>query len=300
MAAMSEYKKKILRSAHALAFVALALILALSSQFSSRAWFSNNDTVNANGIAVSAKRADTFEEVHYYRGTETRLLTDASNNNAKYNQYVFSYHQNALSFVVPSLGGSALPERTSFSDPIPMLEHSDLSANSQVLIRIKVRTPGTYDVALSTQTTDYLGSRLAGAIANNGPYDIAPSHLPLSSVVHFAVLTSTTVTNDTQNQTLALADKDLGSADYKFVTLTNGVGSFATPFEHITVTVGDDCYLYIFVDYYLPAIEDVVDKTLLYVDKAQAANPNYNTIIVGHTNLVFATDFEFIIGEVAE
>lgn len=289
-------KRKLIASIHALVLLALALTMALASQFASRAWFSTNDTVDANGIAVSAMRAEMFEEVHYYRGTETRLITE---NGEKYNRYYFSYNVDALNFTVPDENGNPVRERTSFSDSIPMLEHSDLSANSQVLIRIKMDAPGTYAVALNTSTTDYLGALLA-AKTPNGPYDIAPSDLPLSSVVHFAILNSTVVSNDATAQMLSLSDKDLGSADHKFITLTGGVGSFAKPFDKLTVTVGEDCYLYIFVDYYLPAIEDVVEKTLLYVDKALAADATYDDIIVGHTNLVFATDFELVVEEVAE
>lgn len=135
-------KRKIIASLHALALIMLALIAALSSQFSSIAWFSTNDTVSADGISVSSVRAGLFEEIHFYRGTHTHLLQ--------------------------------------------------------------------------------------------------------------------------------------------------------------TVTVGEDCYLYIFVDYHLPAVEDVVEKTLLYVEKAQAANPSYSDIIVGHTNLVFKTDFEFVVEEAAQ
>jgi hypothetical protein len=44
----------------------------------------------------------------------------------------------------------------------------------------------------------------------------------------------------------------------------------------------------------------VVEKTLLYVEKAQAANASYSDIIVGHTNLVFKTDFEFVVEEAAQ
>ena len=291
-------KRKIIASLHALALIILALIMALSSQFSSRAWFSTNDEVSAKGISVSSARASMFEEIHYYRGTQTRLLTTA--NGVKYNEYDFSYAPEALDFS-PSSG---TPERSSFSDPISLPEHSDLSANSQVLIRIKMEKPGEYRISLNTQTSQYLGNRFA-AQTPNGPYDISPLGLPLSSVIHFAVLTSATVQNNTTEQLLTLADKDLGSADMRFVNFANdGTATFANPFSALSngtlsVTVGEDCYLYIFVDYYLPAIEDVVEKTLLYVDKATAANSNYNDIIIGHTNLIFAVDFEFVVEEVA-
>ena len=292
-------KRKILASLHALALIMLALIAALSSQFSSIAWFSTNDTVSADGIAVSSVRAGLFEEIHFYRGTHTHLLETATG--TKYNEYCFSYDEQALAF---SPNGTT-PERSSFSDAISMLEHSDLSANSQVLVRIKVSAPGQYRIALNTATTDYLGNLFAAQIQNNGPYDISPSNLPLSSVVHFALLSSATVKTNTQEQVFTLADKDLGSADMTFVSFTDGTGSFRNPFlalpdQKQTVTVGEDCYLYIFVDYHLPAVEDVVEKTLLYVEKAQAANSSYSDIIVGHTNLVFKTDFEFVVEEAAQ
>ena len=292
-------KRKIIASLHTLAFIMLALIAALSSQFSSIAWFSANDTVGANGILVSPVRAELFEEINFYRATHTHLLQTADG--TKYNEYFFSYAEEALAF---SPNGTT-PERSSFSDAISMLEHSDLSANSQVLVRIKVSAPGQYRIALNTATTDYLGNRFDAQIQNNGPFDISPSNLPLSSVVHFALLSSATVQTNTQEQVITLADKDLGSADMAFVSFANGTGSFRDPFASLpdqkqTVTVGEDCYLYIFVDYHLPAVEDVVEKTLLYVEKAQAANPSYSDIIVGHTNLVFKTDFEFVVEEAVQ
>ena len=295
---ISSQKRKIVASAHAMVLVALALVMALSAQFSSRAWFSTNDKVNANGLTVSSVRANMFKEIHYYRGTQTRLLTDA--NGAKYNEYDFSYSPDALNFS-PSSG---TPERDSFADSISLLEHSDLSANSQVLIRVEVEKPGQYQIAMNTVTTEYLGNRFAAQIQNGGPYDISPVNPPLSSVVHFAVLTSATVHNNAQDKMLTLADKDLGGADMKFVQFgAGGEATFQNPFaalpnQQLTVTVGEDCYIYIFVDYYLPAIEDVVEKTLSYVDSATKKYPSYSDIVVGHTNLIFTVDFEFVVSEV--
>ena len=71
-------KSRIAMSLHSLVFVFLALVIALSSQFVSRAWFSNNDKVQAKGLSISAERAGLLEEIHYFRATETRLLSSAA------------------------------------------------------------------------------------------------------------------------------------------------------------------------------------------------------------------------------
>ena len=292
-------KRKIIASLHALIFIFLSLVLALSSQFTSRAWFSTNDKVDASGISVSSVRAGVFEEISYFRATETRLITV---DGEKHNEYCFSYNEDALSFSLPS--GNGTPERSSFSDSVSLLEHSDRSANSQLLIRVKVQNPGQYEIALTTETEEYLGNALTER-TENGPYNLAPSALPLSSVVHFAILSSAAVQDDSAEQLLSLSDTAIDAADMNFVDFTSGTGQFRSPFstlpnEKLTVTVGEDRYFYIFVDYYLPAIEDVVEKTLLYVDKALTVDPNYNDIIIGHTNLVFTVDFEFSVEEVAQ
>ena len=68
------------------------------------------------------------------------------------------------------------------------------------------------------------------------------------------------------------------------------------------MAVGEDCRFYIFVDYYMDAVEDVVDKTMQYVDKALSLDAAYDTIVIGETNLQFRTDFFFeleLSGEVA-
>lgn len=292
-------KRRIAVSLHSLVFVFLALVIALSSQFASRAWFSNNDKVQAEGLSISAERAGLIEEIHYFRATETRLLSSVAGE--KYNEYRFSYAASALDFSLPS--GNGTPERSSFSDAISLPEHSDLSANSQVLVRIKVHAPGQYKLSLNTKTADYFGNVLA-ARTENGPFDLSPTALPLSSVVHFAILPSAAVLDDTTGKVLSLTETSINAADMRFVEFADGQASFRSPFasltdEKLTVTVGEDCYLYIFMDYYLPAVEDVVEKTLLYVDHALLDDPSYNDIIVGYTNLIFAVDFALTLEEVS-
>ena len=172
-----------------------------------------------------------------------------------------------------------------------------------MLVRIKVHEPGQYKLSLNTKTADYFGNVLA-ARTENGPFDLSPTALPLSSVVHFAILASTAVLDDTTGKALSLTETSINAADMRFVEFADGQASFRSPFasltdEKLTVTVGEDCYLYIFVDYYLPAVEDVVEKTLLYVDHALLDDPSYNDIIVGYTNLIFAVDFTFTLEEVS-
>jgi hypothetical protein len=305
--------KKISASALSVCFVATVLIIALIAQFSSLAWFSSNKRVSAEGMQVEVLYTDICETINYYRGTETALEIVGED---RYNRYYFSYDPAALAFKV---GNATTPERDSFATPIPMLEYSDLSGSCQILIEIKLKNPGTYKIGISTETEEYLGNMLLEAIAafeTEGAEKIMipPTGLPLSSVVHFAILDSAAndaagVQDDTEKKMISLSDKEIAPIDETFVHFTEtdqGItSSYATPFhDHAdnkqTVEVGEDKLLYVYVDYYLAAVEDIIEKTLLYVEGALENDPTYNDIIIGLTNLMFSADFTFTIEEASE
>lgn len=289
-----EIRRKVIASIHALVFIAIAIIFALVSQFSSFGWFAINNEVKAGALTISADTPDTFLELNYYRVSSTALYTE---HDEKHNIYYFSYDSSALNFTLEDENGNAVRERSDFSTPVPMLEHSDLSANSQVLIRIKVKNAGTYAIDLNTDTTNYLGD-IFEEMTENGTYNISPNGLPLSSVVRFAILTSSEINDDETERMFSLTDSDIELITNTFVTFKEGDASFELPFDTKTFTVEDDGYIYIFVDYYLPAIEDIIEKAMLYVDAATKNNSAYNEIEVGHTNLKFDLDFEFSVREV--
>lgn len=289
---------------------ALALILALIASYSSFAWFGANRRVGAEGLSVQAVDIGLCREVNYYRCTQTRLETDSMGE--KYNSYFFSYADSALDFTVTGANGNAVRERESFREAIPMLPYSDLSGHCQVLIEVVVAAPGTYALSVLTDTASYLGTELADAIAafntatTADDVDITPTGLPLTSVVNFAILP--TVTVDEVGSTFSLSEQTFSPIAETFVHFDgNGVGSFVPAFHDYpnsrqTVTVGEDCRFYIFVDYYMDAVEDVVNKTMQYVDKALSLDAAYDTIVIGETNLQFRTDFFFeleLSGEVA-
>ena len=295
--------KKISASALSVCFVATVLIIALIAQFSSLAWFSSNERVSAGGMTVEVLYSDICESVNYYRGTETRLEISGEE---RYNRYVFSYDESALAFKVNS--SDSAPERDSFATPIAMLEYSDLSGSCQMLIELTLKKSGTYHIGISTETEEYLGNIFAEATAN-GNFTVEPTGLPLSSVVHFAILHSISdidsgVVADTEEKTLSLSDMDIASIEETFIHFDGeGNGTFVDVFhDHPNnlqeVVVGEDRKLYIFVDYYLEAVQDVMEKTMLYVDGALEEDPNYNDIVIGLTNLLFSADFTFTIAEV--
>ena len=308
----AESKKKRLREVYSAGIMAVvcavALILALVAGNSSFAWFAANRRVGAEGLSVKSVDIGLCREVKYYRCTQTRLETDAGGK--KYNNYYFSFAESALGFTVTDASGKATVERDSFTDSVPMLPYSDLSGHCQVLIEVVVTNPGTYTLAATTDTTTYLGTVLAEAIAafstatTADDVDITPTGLPLTSVVNFAILP--TVTVDEEASTFSLSEQVFAPIAETFVHFDgNGVGSFAPAFHDYennrqTVTVGEDCRFYIFVDYYMDAVEDVVSKTMQYVDKALSKDSKYDTIVIGETNLQFRTDFSFELEAVKE
>ena len=285
-------------AAVSVALVTTVLIIALIAQFSSLAWFSSNERVTADGMSVQVLYEEICETVNYYRGTETRLEIEGED---RFNRYYFSYAESALDFKVNDT--DTAPERNSFATPVSMLEYSDLSGSCQMLIELQLKNPGTYKIGVEIDTHDYLGNILSSALENKD-FSISPMGLPLSSVVHFAVLESVDV--DTENETFSLTDNDIIPIDETFVHFdAEGNAEYTHAFHdhennEYTVNIGEDKKLYIFVDYYLPAVEDIVEKTQYYVDGALEADPTYDDIIIGLTNLVFSADFTYTIKEVSE
>ena len=138
----------------------------------------------------------------------------------------------------------------------------------------------------------FLGNIIDNKITN-GLYDLVPSNLPLSSVVQYAIFSSL----DTENQAFVLEDDAIEANAYSFIQQDSEGYSFVTPANQ-NITLGEDRKFFIYFDYHRALVAYVNDKTIEYVERAEVASNNeYNTIILGETNLLFIPDFNFLITE---
>ncbi len=257
------------------------------------AWFSSNDKVTANGMAIQVKNDETFASINYYRVSGHTIYVE---NGEKHDRYSFSFADSALDITetyIDANGNSATrPERDSFTTPVKMYPYSDLGGNCQILIEVTAKTADPFIMTAFTETNEYLGNTIAAAIAAQ-QYDILPTGLPLTSVIKYAFIDDVTV--DNENQEFIVYEHEIHEHERTFVTFDeSGNGEFnnsgATGFE---VTPNSDCKFYILVDYNVKAVEDINAKIMEYVEKAEHASTDYDDIIIGVTNLLFSADFDF-------
>ena len=102
---------------------------------------------------------------------------------------------------------------------------------------------------------------------------------------------------DTENQAFILEDDSIEANAHSFIQQDGEDYSFVTPANQ-NITLGEDRRFFIYFDYHRALVEYVNDKTIEYVERAEiATNNEYNTIILGETNLLFVPDFNFLITE---
>ena len=243
------------------------------------------------------------------------------NAGGKHNQYHFSYNPEVLSTQTVVAGTDAegnpiyAPERDSFLKPVPLLAYSDLAGECQLLIEIHLPEAGTYTLFTDTETTSYLGDTIkeksdvldrmiaAGMPASaedENAVKITTTNLPMSSIVHFAILTSEGVVDDSENSRF-IADGDaIKENAMRYITVEdqNGVttSTFSLP-EQKTITVTeDDLHVFIFIDYYLPAVEHINALVTDYVAKCEAyaklKGEVYDDIVIGESTMKFIPDFK--------
>ena len=119
------------------------------------------------------------------------------------------------------------------------------------------------------------------------------TNLPMSSVVHFAILTE--IENDTPNKRY-IADGDIIKENaLRYITVEEvdgeSVSTFAKPEAKSVTVTEDNLFVYVFVDYYLPAVEHINELMVDFVDKAEAAIDGYKEIVIGESTLKFSPDF---------
>ena len=258
------------------------------------AWFSSNDKVTANGLAVQVKCDDIFVSIEYYRVSDQIIYDE---DGTKHNRYIFSFADSALDVTetyIDANGNSVTrPERDSFSTPVRMYPYSDLGGNCQILIEVTAKTADPFIMTAFTETNEYLGNTIAAAIAAQDYDAILPTGLPLTSVVKYAFLSDVSI--DSENQTFIVDDHDVYDHETDFVTFDeSGNGNFDNPgASGFEITPNNECKFYIFIDYNVEAVEDINAKIMEYVEKALHSNEDYNDIILGATNLLFSADFDF-------
>ena len=295
------------------------LVLALFVFPTSKAWFTQNKSTEVEGIGVTVELPDAVESAFYYRGTGMGVTID--NAGGKHNQYHFSYNPEVLSTQTTVTGTDAegnpiyAPERDSFLKPVPLLAYSDLAGECQLLIEIHLPEAGTYTLFTDTETTSYLGDTIkeksdvldrmiaAGMPASaedENAVKITTTNLPMSSIVHFAILTSEGVVDDSENSRF-IADGDaIKENAMRYITVTEQDGATTTDFftpEQATITVTeDDLHVFIFIDYYLPAVEHINALVTDYVAKCEAyaklKSEVYDDIVIGESTMKFIPDFK--------
>ena len=269
--------KKITSSAVTLAVAAILLVSALLAHPHSAAWFSASRQSNVGGMLATTPDQQWYESAYYYRITDLNIITDA---NGKHNEYCFSYHESALTH-----GGD---DRTSFDEPLELFPYSDLSGDCQVLIEVTMTDTNPFVLAATTSTEEFLANTVA-ALTAAGQYTLLPTDLPLSSVIHFAIFSD--VIDDTDNSQFIINENAVHANDHAFVDLTDLQNPrFDNSMEEgVTVTPNAGRKFFIYLDYYVDAVELLNEQVLLYTDAAGAAS----SIILGETNLEFSADFIF-------
>ena len=295
------------------------LVLALYVFSTSTAWFTKNETNEVGTIGITTELPDAVESAYYYRGTGMGVIVDELG--GRHNQYHFSYDPAVLDTQTVITGTDAsgnpiyAPERNTFLQPVPLLSYSDLAGDCQLLIEVHLSEAGTYTLFTDTPTTDYFGDTIkekteklnemisAGTPASaedENAIKISTSNLPMSSIVHFAILTSDGVSDDTENSRFVADGDAIKNNAMRYITVEeqNGVSTstFSSP-EQKTITVTeDDLHVFIFIDYYLPAVEHINALMTEYVEKCEAyeklKGEVYDDIVIGESTMKFIPDFK--------
>lgn len=292
MSDIKEIKARII----SLIMTGLVLVLALFTFTKSRAWFVANHETSVDGITVTTETPDAVKTTYYYRGTGMGILVDGAG--GRHNQYYFSYDPAVLATQTVQTGTDSkgnpimTPERDTFFKPVPLLPYSDLAGECQILIKIELPSAGTYTLNTDTKTTSYFGDIIKNKTDNND-FTMNVTNLPMSSVVHFAILTE--IENDTTNKRY-IADGDIIKENaLRYITVeevdSESVSTFAKPEAKSVTVTEDNLFVYVFVDYYLPAVEHINELMVDFVDKAEAAIDGYNEIVIGESTLKFSPDF---------
>ena len=272
------------------------LMLALFVFPKSRAWFVANHETSVEGITITTETPDAIEAAYFYRGTGMGVLVDSEG--VRHNQYYFSYDPAVLAQQTIQTGTDAggnpilSQERDSFLTPVPLLPYSDLAGECQILIEIHLPAAGTYTLNTDTETPSYIGDTIQDKIDNND-FTLNVTNLPMSSIIHFAIMTD--VEDDAANQRF-IADGDIiqeNALRYTTIEEVNGetISTYETPDARSITVTEDNLHIFVFIDYYLPAVEHINALMVEYVDKAEAINPGYNEIVIGESTLKFSPDF---------
>ena len=283
-------KLQLTKSIISVVFIAILLVFALFVEFGSFAWFATLSNVSTKGPLINAYNEDTIVSVRFFRVTDHAIQTDS--NGVKHTVYMFGFNQEVLK--TQDITNSTTQERTDFETPIDMRPYSQLSSDCQILIEVTLEKSGKQNLAVSTSTRDFLGNVVASK-KDAGTYDFVPNGLPLSSVFRFAIFNSIE-----KDETSFIIDESVISANQKsFISHNDSTNVFSfnnaittTPIE-ITPT---DNKFYIFLDYNSLLVEYLNEQVIHYVDSAEyATDGEFDTIILGETNLSFVPDFEFIV-----
>ena len=278
-------KLQLTKSIISVTIVAILLMFTLFIRFGSFAWFSNSSSVSAKGISITAKQDDVIDSVRFFR-VSGHSIDDTTKNHI----YEFGYNEDVLKDQFLSDGETQ--ERTSFETPISMRPYSQLSSDCQILIEVTLKSSGNANILINTPTTDFLGNIINEKITGK-LYDLVPNELPLTSILRFAIFSSLTV-----KENAFIVDDSVASANQKsFINFNETTKTYSfnqslktTP---ISITPTNNKF-YIFLDYNVSLVQYINERIIYYVEEAEtASNGGYDAIILGETNLIFKTDFNF-------
>ena len=268
--------RKTLKPFFSMISVMLVLTLALISlalRENSLAWFASNDQVSANGMGVAVlNEDDEFAYVYYYKVTETKLVDGTE-------KFYFDMSQK-------------------HTEPQVLETYSDLQGNAQVLIEVQfneVVTDAT--VAVQTSTQRYLGDILKDVIQDKGPFDFDPNgDNLLSNVIEYWVMSDIATETLGGKSCYSVSSNSLGTPS-TFVTFNGTDAMFNPEATTLTLTSLKNSTVYILYDYNAEAVVHINEIITSYVEAATKINTNYNTILLGETNINFAPDFQFVVEE---
>ena len=272
-----EFMRKTLKPFFSMISIVLVLTLACISfalRENSLAWFASNDQVSANGMGVAVlNEDDEFAHVYYYKVTKTKLVDGTEN-------FYFDISQK-------------------HTEPQVLETYSDLQGNAQVLIEVQfneVVTDAT--VAVQTSTERYLGDILQAVIdAGVGPFDFDPNGAnPLSNIIEYWVMSDISTETLDGKSFYSISNNSLG-APSTFVTFSGTNATFNPAATTYTLTGLKNSTVYILYDYNAEAVLHINEIITAYVEAATKKDTNYNTILLGMTNINFAPDFQFVVEE---
>ena len=288
-------KWRLIKSVVTLSLVAFLLVFAIFTYSSSFAWMARSTDVSAKDTTITANDDSIIKSIKYYRITDTVIETSGS---VKKNVYKFGFNENVLKTqYVYGKEAQNVQERTSFEQPIGMRPYSELSADCQILIEITLLSGMSSAVIEINGPTNkkFLGTTISEKISG-GIYDLQPTNLPLSSIVHFAVFSSLSI----QNEAFLVREAEITNEVCLFKGNATDGYVFDTSKSDIDVEISKNSSgeykFFILFDYKSELVEYINDQVIDYVDKATAQakenNKTYETIILGETNLCFVPDFQ--------